>query len=441
MTGTSASQVDEPSASSRRQIRKVVTAAYVGQALEWYDFFLFGTTAALVFGPLFFPGNDPAVSTIGAFLSFAVGFFGRPIGAVLFGQIGDRYGRRAALVASVVLMGASTALVGVLPTHAVAGIWAPILLTVLRLTQGVSVGGEWGGAMLLAMEHSDPRSRGFYASLVQMGFPTGTLLSSGVLAALALMPNSQFMAWGWRIPFLASILLVGVAVWLRWRVEETPVFRKLVEDGKIEKAPVVKVLALPGRLALGVSIYLGSSAWFYVLTTFMIDYATRVRHLPASFILNAMTIGAFTQLLGLLAAGKLSLKFRSSSTIIIGYVCILALALPVFWAVNGGNPVVIVLVYMIALTSTTITIGPLGHLLSQLFPPQLHYSGLSLSIGIATVLAGFAPALFVWVTASAGYAVWAPVTLLVGFAGLGILGTFLAGRIGQRAENAVVARL
>lgn len=430
MTGTSAANVDEPLPTAR-QMRKIVTAAYVGQALEWYDFFLFGSTAALVFAPLFFPGHDPALSTLGAFLSFAVGFIGRPLGAILFGQIGDRHGRRVALIVSVVLMGLSTALIGLLPTYAVAGIFAPILLTLLRLAQGVSVGGEWGGAMLLAMENADPKRRGFFASLVQLGLPTGTLLSSGAITLFTLMPHGQFMTWGWRMPFLVSIILVALALWLRWRVEETPVFRKLVEDGKVERTPIVKAFRAPGRLVVGISLYLGSTVWFYVITTFMLNYVTRVRDLPASVILNAMTIGSVVQLGGLWAAGKLSTRIGSARTIAVGYLFILVLAFPLFQVVTIGSTILITVMYVIALTTTTITIGPLGHALAQLFPSQLHYSGLSLSVGITYVLGGFAPALFVWVGDRSGNASWAPPSLLLVFALSGLAGTFVVGRIAR----------
>ncbi|MGH3587930.1 MAG: MFS transporter, partial [Pseudonocardia sp.] len=406
-TGTSEARPTE------QQVRKIATAAYIGTALEWYDFFLFGTTAALVFAPLFFPGDDPMLSTLSAFLSFAVGFVARPIGAVVFGHIGDRYGRRVALVVTIGLMGAATTLIGLLPTYASAGLVAPILLTLLRAVQGVATGGEWGGATLLAIEYAAPKRRGFYASMVQIGSPTGTLLSTGAVALVSVLPKEQFLAWGWRLPYLASLVLVAVALWLRWRVEETPTFRALAAAAKTERAPVVEVFKAPMRLAVGVGAYLFNNAGFFIITTFMISYATRVRELPASVILNALTIGALGQILGLVVAGRMAVRLGSPRTVVIGYVFAVLLAFPIFLAVDGGNPALIAVAYAVTLGFTTIAYGPIGELLSQLFPARLQYSGLALSANIAGVIAGFMPALATWVAAGSGGASWGPATLLI----------------------------
>jgi MFS family permease len=414
---------------TEQQVRKIATAAYVGTALEWYDFFLFGTTAALVFAPLFFPGDDPVLSTLSAFLSFAVGFIARPVGAVVFGHIGDRYGRRVALVVTIALMGLATTLIGLLPTYASAGIVAPILLTLLRAVQGVATGGEWGGATLLAIEYAPPRRRGFYASMVQIGSPTGTLLSTGAVALVTLLPQEDFLAWGWRLPYLASIVLVAVALWLRWRVEETPTFRALAAAAKTERAPVVEVLKAPGRLALGVGAYLFNNAGFFIVTTFMISYATRVRELPASVILNALTIGALGQVVGLFVAGWMAVRLGSPRTVVIGYVFSVLLAFPIFFIVDSGNPALIAVGFVLQLGLTTIAYGPIGELLSQLFPARLQYSGLALSANISGVIAGFMPALATFVSARSGGASWGPASLLLAIAVISLVASIIARRV------------
>jgi MFS family permease len=414
---------------TEQQVRKIATAAYVGTALEWYDFFLFGTTAALVFAPLFFPGDDPVLSTISAFLSFAVGFIARPVGAVIFGHIGDRYGRRVALVVTIGLMGLATTLIGALPTYASAGIVAPILLTLLRAVQGVATGGEWGGATLLAIEYAPARRRGFYASMVQIGSPTGTLLSTGAVALVTLLPQEDFLAWGWRLPYLASIVLVAVALWMRWRVEETPTFRALAAASKTERAPVVEVLKAPGRLALGVGAYLFNNAGFFIVTTFMISYATRVRELPSSLILNALTIGALGQVVGLVVAGRMAVRLGSPRTVIIGYVFSVLMAFPIFFIVDTGNAALIAVGFVLQLGLTTIAYGPIGELLSQLFPTRLQYSGLALSANISGVIAGFMPALATFVSSRSGGASWGPASLLLAIAVISLVASIIARRV------------
>jgi len=416
-------------APTEQQVRKIATAAYIGTALEWYDFFLFGTTAALVFAPLFFPGDDPVLSTISAFLSFAVGFIARPVGAVVFGHVGDRYGRRVALVVTIGLMGVATTLIGALPTYAAAGIVAPILLTLLRAVQGVATGGEWGGATLLAIEYAAPRRRGFYASMVQIGSPTGTLLSTGAVALVTMLPQDQFLAWGWRLPYLASILLVSVALWMRWRIEETPAFRALAAASQTERAPVVEVFKAPARLTLGICAYLFNNAGFYIITTFMISYATRVRELPTSVILNALTIGALGQILGLVVAGRIAVRLGAPRTVIIGYVFAVLLAFPLFLAVDGGNAALIAAAYALMLGLSTIAYGPIGELLSQVFSARLQYSGLALSANISGVIAGFMPALATWVSARSGGASWGPASLLLTIAVISLVASLVARRV------------
>ena len=392
-----------------------MAAAFIGTALEWYDFFLFGTTAAIVFAPLFFPSSDPVASTVSAFLSFSAAFIARPIGAIIFGHVGDKYGRRGALVATVMLMGAASTLMGLLPTYATAGVVAPILLTLLRAVQGVATGGEWGGATLMAIEYAPAKRRGLYAALVQLGSPVGTLLSTGAITLVALLPKEDFMAWGWRLPFIASIVLVAVALWLRWNVEETPEFQELKASDGTKKAPVIELFRkFKGRLAIGVCTYLVGNAGFFILTTFMISYVTRVLGLPSTVILTAMTIGAVAQMvMSPSLAGRLADRFGAARVGIIGYSIFVALAFPIFWLVDTKDPGLIIVAMVLAFGPCAITYAIIGALIDRLFPAEVKYTGMGLSANLSAVVAGFMPALATVFLSLSGNASWGPATLLV----------------------------
>ncbi|WP_336714136.1 MFS transporter [Arthrobacter sp. USHLN218] len=415
--------------------RKVAAAAFIGTALEWYDFFLFGTTAAIVFAPLFFPGNDPALSAISAFLSFSVAFVARPIGAVIFGHVGDRYGRRGALVATVLMMGAASTLMGLLPTYATAGVVAPLLLTLLRAVQGIATGGEWGGATLMAVEYAPAKKRALYAALVQLGSPVGTLLSTGAIALVTLLPQEDFMAWGWRLPYLASIILVGVALWMRWKIEETPVFREMDETEGARKAPLLELLkTAPGRLAIGVATYLVGNAGFFILTTFMISYVTRVLGLPASTILTAMTIGAVAQMAVTVLAGRAADRFGAAMTAIVGYVVFILMGFPIFALVDTRDPGLIILAMVLAFGPCAITYAIIGALLERLFPAHVKYSGIGLSANLSAVIAGFMPALATLFLSASGNSSWGPATLLVVIGTISLAGALATARIISRDE-------
>ncbi|WP_437880080.1 MFS transporter [Pseudomonas sp. LRF_L74] len=415
------------------QIRKIVFAAYLGNALEWYDFFLFGTVAAIVFAPLFFPGDVPAVSLIGAFLAFGAGFVARPLGAVIFGHIGDRYGRRISLVATVMLMGLATTTIGLLPTYATAGIAAPIMLTILRALQGIAAGGEWGGATLLAIEYAPPKKRGLYASIIQLGSPTGTLLSSGGVALVASLPGNAFLEWAWRLPFLVSIVLVGIALWMRWHVEETPAFKQLAKEDKTEKMPVLELLRqVPGRLLIGIAAYLQCNAGFFIMTAFMISYVTKTLGLPSTVILKAMSIAAVVQMIVLILSGRLADRIGAVRTVVIGYVVTLALAFPIFWLVDTRESQWITLGMIGALGIATIPYAPIGNLLARLFPPHLQYSGLGLSANLSAVIAGFMPALATQMLVISDNQSWGPASLLALIAGTSLVGALLTGYVTRK---------
>src|SRR4051794_10711752 len=259
-----------------RGLRKIIAASLIGTSLEWYDFFLYGTAAALVFNEVFFPNFDPLVGTLLAFATFAVGFVARPVGGVVFGHYGDRVGRRKILVITLVIMGGATFLIGCLPTYDTIGVAAPILLVALRFIQGLGLGGEWGGAVLMVAEHGDERRRGLHSSWPQVGVPAGNLLAAGVLAVLAAgLSDDAFASWGWRVPFLLSAVLIGVGLWIRLTVQESPLFRELAEQGETVKAPLVKVVkCYPRQLAIAVAARFGTDVAFYTFALFVLTYVT-----------------------------------------------------------------------------------------------------------------------------------------------------------------------
>jgi MFS family permease len=285
-------------AGERTPLRRVVAASLVGTTIEWYDFFLYGSAAALVFNKLFFPDYDPLVGTMLAFATYAVGFVARPLGGIVFGHFGDRIGRKKLLMWSLVLMGVATMLIGLLPTYAQIGVWAPIALIVLRLVQGFAVGGEWGGAVLMAAEHGDAERRGFWASWPQAGVAAGSLLSAGVLALMAgIQTESDFIAWGWRVPFLLSVVLVVVGWYIRNRVSESPMFEAALDEAEIPpKLPALEVIReRPLAILLGSGLRVGENISYYILTVFSLTYLVDVAAESRSTALNALLIAATVQ--------------------------------------------------------------------------------------------------------------------------------------------------
>ncbi len=414
-----------------KQARRAVVSSYVGTSLEWYDFFLFGTTASIVFAPLFFGGDDPALQTIQSFLAFGVGFIGRPLGALVFGHFGDRLGRKGILVLTIILMGAASTLIGVLPTFQTAGIVAPILLTILRFVQGIAAGGEWGGATLMAVESAPAHKRGFYGAVVQLGSPTGTLLSTLVVAGVVGLTGPAFLEWGWRIPYLISILLVAVGVWLRLRVSETIDYRAAEADGGTqEKVPFLRLVAeSPGRLIVGICAYLMNNAGFFLLTTFMISYVTATLGLEATVILTAISWGAVAQLVITTIIGRISDRFTPSRMLIIGYAVSVVTAFPIFWLVDSRQALGIGTAMFLALGLGSISYAALGTTLTQLFPVRLRYSGIALSANIAGIVAGFMPALAAWILGLTGGSSTGPALLLLAVALISLVGSIIARRL------------
>lgn len=369
-------------------------ASLAGTTIEWYDFFLYGTAAALVFNKLFFPEMDPLSGLFAAFATYAVGFIGRPLGGVIFGHFGDRVGRKSMLILTLLMMGIPTIAIGLIPTHEMIGYWAAGLLVLLRFMQGVAVGGEWGGAVLMAVEHAPEGRKGFYGSLPQTGVGAGLVLSSLAMGAVSLLPEEDLMSWGWRLPFLASVVLLGVGWIIRSKVPESPEFAAQLAKAEPVKAPL-KVVWRSHRAAVLniVGARMAENAWFYLAATFALAYATGEGGLPRSDVLSAITAGAVLSLITMPLAGWLSDIIGQKRIYIIGLLCLAGFVWPFFallglrdltamwWAMVIAIGVVFPLMY-----------APESLLFARQFPPEVRYSGISLGVQAAGVLGGgFAP--------------------------------------------------
>ncbi|HEX8260307.1 MAG TPA: MFS transporter [Rubrobacteraceae bacterium] len=371
-------------------IRKVALASFIGTAIEWYDYFLYGTAAALVFNQLFFPEFSPLAGTLASFATFAVGFFARPVGGVVFGHFGDRIGRKTMLVLTLLIMGVATFLIGLLPTYETIGVWAPILLVVLRIFQGFGVGGEWGGAVLMAVEHSPRGRRGFYGSWPQMGVPAGLLLGTLAVYLFALLPEEQFLAWGWRVPFLLSIVLVGVGLYIRLAIAESPAFRQVQESNTTAPMPIIDVLrTYPKAVLIAMGLRVAENGSFYVFSVFVLAYVTEQLGLPNSLVLAGVMIASAIELFAIPFYGALSDRVGRKPVYLGGAVFSLLFALPFFWLVNTEVTVLIWLAIVLALIGGHAAMyGPQASFFSELFGTRVRYSGASLGYQLASVFAG-----------------------------------------------------
>lgn len=412
---------------------RVAFAAFVGTALEWYDYFLFGTAAALVFNRLYFTTLDPAAATLAAFATFGVGFAARPIGALAFGWLGDRVGRRPALLITVVMIGVATGLIGVLPSYAAIGVAAPLLLVFLRLLQGIAVGGEWGGAVTLAVEHAPPEKRGRYAALPQVGSPVGTLLSSGAFALVLLLPSDSFDSWGWRLPFLAAFPLLGVAVYIRRKVEESPLFDEMLKQDERAKVPALDVFRHAwGRLLVAMASATLGVGGFYLLTTFMISYGADTLGLSRSLMVNGTLVAAIAQIAVILVMGRVAERFGPGRVTVWGGLLTAVLAFPIFWLVETKNPIMVLLAMAVGIGVLSVAYAVSGALLAELFPARLRYSGVALAYNLAGALTGFLPFLASALLGAFDGASWPVVLLLIGLSLLTALGGFLGERMRVR---------
>ncbi|WP_371614426.1 MFS transporter [Streptomyces sp. NBC_00454] len=380
-------------------IRRIVAASLIGTTIEWYDFFLYGTAAALVFNKLFFPTADPLTGTLIAFLTYAIGFLARPLGGVVFGHFGDKVGRKKLLVLSLVMMGGATFAMGLLPTHASIGVGAPILLTALRLVQGFALGGEWGGAVLIVSEHGGAEHRGFWASWPQSGAPGGNLLATGVLALLAaVQSDATFLAWGWRIPFLLSGVLVVVGLWIRLSVSESPVFLAAQAEAEAEaaksgarqeKAPVVQVFRKDWRQVLtAIGTRFGENISYYILTSFLLVYVTTHLGLPKTTALNALLIGSAVHFVTIPAWGALSDRIGRRPVTLIGSVGMALWAFGFFALVDSKSFAVITAAVTAGLLLHGAMYGPQAAFVSEMFDTKVRYSGASMGSQLASIVAG-----------------------------------------------------
>jgi len=386
-----------------KEVGRIARAAFVGTALEWYDFFLFGTASALVFNHLFFAGVGGANATLAAFATFGVGFLARPLGAIIFGHIGDKYGRRPALIISIAVIGVATGVIGLLPTYGSIGVWAPVMLTVLRLLQGVAVGGEWGGATTMAIEHAPEEKRGRYAALVQIGSPVGTLLSSGIFALILMLPPETVDSWAWRIPFLVAFPFLGVALWIRLKVEESPVFEALsaVEGEEKEKGSLKDLFRdyLP-QLALATAAALLGIGGFFVMSTYVLSYATESLGFDRQMVVNATLLGAICQIFINLFFGRLGEKFGPGRIIGWGGVATALLSWPIWAMIDSGNAIALTIAVCLGISSVTITYSVSGVLLSELFPAKMRYSGVAISANVAGAISGLLPFIATWMNST-----------------------------------------
>src|SRR5438067_9341473 len=392
------------------QLRRAVVAATIGTAIEWYDFFLYSTVTGLVFAKLYFPHSDPWVVTLEAFAIYAVGFVARPVGAAIFGQYGDRIGRKSTLIATLMLMGIATFAVALVPTYESIGVWGAVILTVLRFIQGVGVGGEWGGSVLMSMEWSRAdRSRGFIASWPQFGVPCGLFLANLAVLAFSQMSGDQFLAWGWRIPFALSLILVGVGLYIRLGILETPVFARLLAERKVDRTPMLTVIRQhPREILLSAFARMAEQAPFYIFTAFIFSYGTGTLHVSRNFLLTAVLSASILSFVSIPLFGHISDRIGRKNMYMIGAVTTGVFGFIYFALLHTGSEAIIFLAIILSLLPHDMMYGPQAALIAESFTGRLRYSGASLGHQLASIVAGGpAPLIAAWLFAQyhSGYAI------------------------------------
>ncbi|WP_206447632.1 MFS transporter [Agrococcus sp. KRD186] len=429
-----------------KRLRRVAMTSFMGTAMEWYDYFIYGLLAALVFDELFFPSFDPAVGTVLALLTFGIGFIARPVGAIIFGHLGDRIGRKKTLIITLLVIGLSTGIIGLLPTFDAIGFAAPILLTTLRFIQGLSLGGEWSGAVLLAVEHAPAKQRAFYGAMPQYGSPAGTLVSSGVVAVVTLLPEDQLMAWGWRIPFLLSFLFLAVALYMRLKVEESPVFTDVVQTQVAKKVETEQRKPLPlievfrhagGRVLIVIATVLFASGGFFLMTTYAVSFGTGELGMEPWKLLIATMIGAVLEAVGIYVGAKLGDRWGAWKTVVAGGILALVLVVPIALMLGSGAEVLVIIAIAIGIGMLGVPYGPLGTMLSELFSARYRYSGVAVSYNIGGLIGGFVPSIAGAFALAVGSAVLVIPVLLGIIMALCVIGGLIAGRVLSRQSETI----
>jgi MHS family shikimate/dehydroshikimate transporter-like MFS transporter len=424
-------------AADSSEISRVVFASSVGTIIEWYDFLIYGTAAALVFNKLFFPVDDPLLGTLAALGSAAVGFFARPFGGAVFGYFGDRLGRKSMLLLTLVIMGFGTFAIGLLPTYQQIGIWAPVLLVALRIVQGIGLGGEWGGAALMVLEHAPRHRRGLCGSLVQVGFPIGLILSAGVYSMVSRLPEEDFLSWGWRVPFLLSIVLVAVGTFIRTRVSESPVFLEMKARKEIAKNPFVEaVFRDPKNFLVAVGLKICEVSWVYMLTVFMVVYATKNLGLSKGMMLNAIMVAAAIEVVTIPLFGWLSDVIGRRPFYFAGTLFTIAFAFPLFWLMDTRDPWIIIAATAVALSfGHGLMFGPEATYFPELFGARVRYTGASFGFQVSAAIGGgLAPILATLLVGRFGGTAGVSV-MLIGVALVTLVAAFFAHETRDRSVN------
>lgn len=416
---------------SDREARKVTLSAVVGNSMEWYDFFLFGAAAGLVFNEQYFGNGDPFVAALASFATFGIGLLARPLGGFVFGAIGDRVGRRKVLLVTIVGIGIVTGLIGLLPNFASIGVFAPIALVVLRFLQGLFVGGEWSGAMTMVVEHAPVKNRALYAAMPQIGSPVGNILSTGGFFLFTVMLSKEdFSAWGWRVPFIIAIPLLLVALYIRAKMDESPVFQAMAAEGATEDAPILTLLRRNwSHILVGAATAFLGVGGFYLVTTFVTFYTTKILGYESWIPLLGTIIAAFVEIFVLIGAGYWGRAMGASKVVFWGGVISAVVAYPAFLLIVSGNVVLVIIGMTIAVSALSIPYGGSGTVLTGLFPAQTRYTGVGAAQNLAGMVSGLVPLLATAFTAAAGNAFWPAALMLVAFSLLTAFAGFFAPRM------------